>query len=85
MNRAHCVIVRACSRLAGHTGALIVGLALVWMAAAPRPMFGQWSGTNPVTTMSNVGIGTTSPGNMLQIGARPGNLWVTGGLRAGVE
>lgn len=61
MNRAHSVIAGACSWLAGHTGALIVGVAVVWMTAAPSPMWGQWSGTNPVWTNSNVGIGTTNP------------------------
>lgn len=61
MKRAHCVIVDACSRLAGHTPALLVGLALILMASLPRPAFGQWSGTNPVWTNSNAGIGTTNP------------------------
>lgn len=55
MNRAHSVIAGAGSWLAGHTGALIVGLAVVWMAASPSPVWGQWSGTNPVWTNSNVG------------------------------
>ena len=65
MNRAHSVIVRACSRLAVRAGAWIIGLAVVWMAASPRPMWGQWNGTNPVWTNSNVGIGTTSPATTL--------------------
>ncbi len=67
MNRAHSVIAGACSWLAGHTGALIVGVAVVWMAAVPSPVWGQWSGTNPVWTNSNVGIGTTNPENKLHV------------------
>lgn len=67
MNRAHSVIVRACSWLAARAGAWIIGLAVVWMAAAPRPMWGQWSGTNPVWTNSNVGIGTSTPTSQPQI------------------
>ncbi len=67
MNRAHSVIAGAHSWLAGHTGALIVGLAVVWMTASPRPMWGQWSGTNPVWTNSNVGIGTASPDSILTL------------------
>jgi hypothetical protein len=30
-------------------------------------MFGQWSGTNPVWTNSNVGVGTTGPGYLLDV------------------
>ena len=67
MKRAHCVIVRGCSWLAGHTGALIVGLAVVWMTSAPRPLWGQWSTTNPVWTYSNVGIGTNAPATTLHL------------------
>jgi hypothetical protein len=67
MKRAHCVIVGACSWLAGHSGALIIGLAVVWMTSAPRPAWGQWNGTNPVWTYSNVGIGTNTPVSTLQV------------------
>ena len=67
MKRAHCVIVRGCSWLAGHTGALIIGLAVVWMASGPRPAWGQWNGTNPVWTNSNVGIGTNAPATTLHL------------------
>ncbi len=72
MNRAHSVIAGACSWLAGHTGALIIGLAVVWMTASPRPMWGQWSGTNPVWTNSNVGIGTTNPQYKLAVNGNIG-------------
>ena len=44
MKRAHPVIVGAGSWLAGHTRARIIGLAVVWMAAEPGPMWGQWNG-----------------------------------------
>jgi hypothetical protein len=37
------------------------------MAMAPMPMWGQWNGTNPVWTNSNVGIGTATPQNGLEI------------------
>src|SRR6266498_572052 len=61
MKQAHGGIDRGCSRLAVHPGAWIVGGVMVWMAASPRPAWSQWSGTNPVWTNSNVGIGTSSP------------------------
>ncbi len=80
MNRAHSEIVGARSWLAGHTGALIVGLAVVWMTVAPRPAWGQWSGTNPVWTNSNVGIGTSNPIGKLHVtglGGPAGSGWNT--------
>jgi hypothetical protein len=40
-------------------------------------MFGQWSGTNPVWTNSNVGIGTTSPIGVLQVQSPPATNLVT--------
>ncbi len=61
MKRANFVIVRACSWLTTNTQAFLIGLTVVWMAAAPRAAWGQWNGTNPVWTNSNVGIGTTAP------------------------
>jgi hypothetical protein len=68
MKRAHCVIVRAGSWLTGNAGALMTGLAVVWMASAPRPAWGQSSWYNypnntaiSVTSGGNVGIGTTNP------------------------
>lgn len=63
MNRAHCLIAGACHG----TAALAVGLALIFMASAPRPAFGQWNGTNPVWTNSSVGIGTATPGSSLDL------------------
>ena len=46
-----------------HTGRRIWWLAgaLVMWLALPGTMWGQWSGTNPVTTTNSVGIGTTTP------------------------
>jgi hypothetical protein len=74
MNRAHSVIVRACSWLADHTGGLIIGFAVVWMAAAPRPASGQsaWpsypnNSAISVTSGGNVGIGTTNPYDLLTV------------------
>ena len=68
MKRAHCVIVGACSWLAGHTAALIIGLALILMASSPRPAWGQsaWpsypnNSAISVTSGGNVGIGMTNP------------------------
>lgn len=83
MNRAHCVIVRACSWLAGHTGALIIGLAVLWMASAP-PAWGQsaWpsypNNTAISVSGSNVGIGTTTPGAALQVQKSGGYLLKVG-------
>ena len=68
MERAQRVIVRACSWLAARAGAWIIGLAVIWMASSPLPMWGQWNGTNPVLTNSNVGIGTQSALTKLAIG-----------------
>jgi hypothetical protein len=73
MNRAHCVIVGAASWFAGHTGALIIGLAVVWMASAPSAAWGQsaWpsypNNTAISVSGSNVGIGTPSPSAPLSI------------------
>lgn len=68
INRAHSVIDRAHSCLALRPGAWIIGLAVMWMAAAPRAAWGQWIGTNPVYTYNNVGIGTASPRHLLGFG-----------------
>src|SRR5437870_976914 len=73
MNRTHCVVDRACSWLRVHTGAWIIGLAVVW-TSAPRPAFGQsawpsYPNNNAISVISagNVGIGTTSPSVKLSI------------------
>ena len=49
------------------------------MAAVPSPAWGQWSGTNPVWTNSNVGIGVTNPPYSLDVN---GTMHVTSGLYA---
>jgi hypothetical protein len=71
MNRAYSVMVRAWSGLIGHSGALIAGLAVAWMASTPVAAWGQyWSQNgNSIynTNGGNVGIGTTSPTNNLTI------------------
>ncbi len=60
-------MIRSCSYLKARRAAVLTGLAVVWMAASPRPAWCQWSGTNPVWTNSNVGIGTSSPGKLLDV------------------
>ena len=75
MKRAHRVIVRACSFLAGHPGAWFIGLALVSMASLPGPAWGQsaWpsypnNSAISVTSGGNVGIGTNVPYDILHVG-----------------
>ena len=51
-------MTRACSTV------WIAGLALLYASA---PLRGQWNGTNPVWTNSNVGIGTPSSSRLLTI------------------
>jgi hypothetical protein len=79
MKRAH-YVVGVCSWLAGHAAALIVGLALISLAALPRPARGQsaWPSYPNNTAISvtgggNVGIGTTSAGFHLDVVA-PANV-----------
>lgn len=55
------------SYLRNRRGALVAFLVLAAMAAAPMPAWGQWNGTNPVWTNSNVGIGMATPGAPLQV------------------
>jgi len=46
------------------------GIALAVLASAmlfPGSASAQWSGSNPITTSSNVGIGTSSPGEALTV------------------
>jgi hypothetical protein len=44
------------------------------MAAVPTPVWGQWTGTNPLWTNSNVGIGTTAPATYRHLKG-PNALW----------
>ena len=75
MKRANSVIVRACSWLTVHTGPLFVGLAVVWMAAAPRAAWGQsavWLPQGATTgniyySGGAVGIGTARPQSTLEL------------------
>ena len=74
MKRAHRAKVRACSSLAGHAGAWIIGLALVSMVSLPGPAWCQsaWpsypnNNTISVTSGGNVGVGTTAPVSPLHV------------------
>jgi len=80
-------MIRTCSYLRDRRRAFAAGLVLAAMAAVPMPMWGQWNGTNPVWTNSNVGIGTTSPNAPLHItqsiaGSSTTNLLVLQNLNA---
>jgi hypothetical protein len=66
MKHARWMMVRAGSSLKAQAEAFAIGLAVLWMAA-PSPMWGQWNGTSPVWTNSNVGIGTTLPSSRLHV------------------
>src|SRR5215471_14780421 len=60
-------MIRTCSYSKVRRGVLMTGLALFSMALAPRPTWGQWTGTNPVWTNSSVGIGTSSPSGLIDV------------------
>ena len=85
MKRANCVVDRACPWLAPRAGAWIIGLAVVWMAASPRPAWGQsavWQPQGATTgniyyNGGNVGIGTASPSAKLSVS---GDVSATGSL-----
>ncbi len=66
---------RKCSYLKERRGTFVACLVLAAIAAVPMPAWGQWNGTNPVWTNSNVGIGTTAPASLLEV--RGGNLRVS--------
>ena len=78
MKRAQSMTTRAGTQMKSSAGALMAGLALVWMMWAPRPVWGQWTGgpTGPIYyNGGNVGIGTTAPYDQLHVaaGLRIGN------------
>jgi len=58
---------RSCSDQRKSAGALAAGLVFAAMAVTPKPMWGQWNGTSPVWTNSNVGIGTSTPASLLEV------------------
>jgi len=60
-------MIRTCSYPRYRRSVIEAGLVLAAMAAVPLPMWGQWNGTNPVWTNSNVGIGTGSPSQKLSV------------------
>src|SRR5437763_16875979 len=77
MKRTDSVIVRASSRLAGHTGAFVIGLALVSMTSLPSAAWGQsaWpsypnNSAISVTSSGSVGIGTSSPSSVFGLQVR---------------
>jgi hypothetical protein len=53
-------MIRSYSYLKGRCGAVLASVAVLSIAV-PCPVWGQWNGTNPVWTNSNVGIGTPNP------------------------
>src|SRR5215813_4832770 len=70
MKRAHCAIDHACPQLAVHTAVL----AVVWIVSTPTPAWSQsaWPGYPSnnqitVTSVGNIGIGTTSPATPLHV------------------
>ena len=68
----------------------LAALGVAWLGMTGLA-WGQWTGTNPVTTTSNVGIGVTNPTGRLSIGYDTsgilnlgiGNLGISGGNSAG--
>src|SRR4051812_38336403 len=72
-------MIRICSYLMNRRGVIAAGLVLAAMAAAPTPIWGQWDGTNPVWTNSNVGIGTQYPAARFTISSAAG-----GSLNSGI-
>lgn len=50
-------MICSCSYRKARWGVVFAGLAALLMVG-PRPAWGQWNGTNPVWTNSNVGTAT---------------------------
>jgi predicted DNA-binding protein YlxM (UPF0122 family) len=70
-------MIRAYLTLSSPRGLLAVGLILMAMAVVPAPVVGQWSGTNPISTSSNVGIGTNTPFSKLHLQASGAAAYLT--------
>jgi predicted DNA-binding protein YlxM (UPF0122 family) len=63
-------MIRACSYLKAHRGALVfAGLAVISMAFLPQPASAQWqtSGSNIYYNNGNVGVGTPNPDQKLTV------------------
>lgn len=71
-------MIRSCSYLKDHLRVLVAGLALLSMALAPHPASAQWltSGSNIYYNNGNVGIGTQTPSQKLEL---TGNLKLSAG------
>ncbi len=69
MKQVSNVLVREWPKLRGRVGALIIGLAAILMVLGPLPARAQWApcGSGECITSGSVGIGTTSPTDMLDV------------------
>ena len=70
-------MIGRCSCWRNRRDVFAAGLVLAAMAAVPMPVWGQWSGTNPVWTNSNAGIGTASPFSALHLRSSGSNAYIT--------
>ncbi len=73
-------MIRTCSYLRDRRGTFAAALVSAVMVIVPVPVWGQWTGTDPVYTYSKVGIGTNAPDQALHIsGTGATRLIITGG------